>query len=191
MFTDNETRARPHGRVPAKSDGKTEPRLDMDIRTKRVYEPPEPGDGTRFLVDRLWPRGVSKESLRLNGWLRELAPSDALRRWFGHDPSRWAEFRRRYREELAGKSDALAVLRAAAARGPVTLLYAARDPVHNQAVVLRELLLEDSVGSGSDLDRTQAPGGRHAAGTRSHPGRTSFEQRPAGARSKRPKSSQP
>lgn len=163
----------------------------MEIRIKRVYEPPESGDGARFLVDRLWPRGVGKESLRLDGWLRELAPSDALRRWFGHDPSRWAEFRRRYRLELAGKPDALAELRAAAARGPVTLLYAARDPLHNQAVVLRELLLEDSVGSGSDLDRTQAPGGRHAAGTRSHPGRTSFEQRPAGARSKRPKSSQP
>ena len=114
----------------------------MDVRIKRVYDPPEPADGARFLVDRLWPRGLTREKLRLDGWLKDLAPSDALRRWFRHDPARWAEFQRRYREELAEKPAALAVLRTAAARGPVTLLYAARDPVHNQAVVLRELLLE-------------------------------------------------
>ncbi len=114
------------------------------ITVKRMYEPPAPEDGRRFLVDRLWPRGVSKERARLDGWLRELAPSTELRRWFGHDPARWQEFKRRYREELSepDRQQALETLRQAASEGPVTLLYAARDIEHNEAQVLAELLRE-------------------------------------------------
>ncbi|HEX7128096.1 MAG TPA: DUF488 family protein [Thermodesulfobacteriota bacterium] len=114
----------------------------MTIRIKRVYEPASPEDGYRVLVDRLWPRGVSRATARIDVWARVLAPSDALRRWFGHDPERWDEFRRRYRRELAQAEPkaALADLAAHARRGPVTLVYGARDPEHNQAVVLAALL---------------------------------------------------
>lgn len=113
----------------------------MEIQLKRVYDPPAPLDGARYLVDRIWPRGVSKEALALAGWLKEVAPSDRLRRWFGHDPERWEAFRQRYCSELEQNPHAVDVLRQAARHGPVTLLYAAADPVHNQAVVLREFLL--------------------------------------------------
>ena len=116
----------------------------MKLRIKRAYEPASPEDGERFLVDRLWPRGVRKEALVLAGWLKEVAPSDALRRWFGHDPERWAEFRRRYRDELKAQQEAMQPLRDALKRGPVTLVYSAHDEAHNQAVVLREFLLEPS-----------------------------------------------
>ncbi len=114
------------------------------IRLKRAYEAPAPQDGHRVLVDRLWPRGVSKDALRLDAWLRDLAPSAALRRWFGHDPARFAEFARRYQAELQREPARalLADLARRAARGPVTLVYAARDPDHNDAVVLRDLLEE-------------------------------------------------
>jgi len=112
----------------------------MALRLKRVYDPAEPGDGCRVLVDRLWPRGLSKEKARVDYWLKELAPSDELRRWFGHDPERWAEFRERYQGELAANAAGLDELRQLAAREPVTLLYAARDDQHNNAVVLLELL---------------------------------------------------
>jgi uncharacterized protein YeaO (DUF488 family) len=111
-----------------------------EIRIKRVYDPPDAGDGVRVLVDRLWPRGLRKEAAALDAWRPELAPSDALRRWFGHDPERWAEFRRRYAAELHAKAEALASLRALARVSPVTLLFAARDEAHNNAVVLREVL---------------------------------------------------
>ncbi len=111
-----------------------------EVLLKRVYEAPSPEDGCRFLVDRLWPRGVRKDTLALTAWLKEVAPSDALRRWFGHDLARWETFRRRYTEELSSRPEALRPLREALARGPVTLVYAARDPDHNQAVVLREFL---------------------------------------------------
>jgi uncharacterized protein YeaO (DUF488 family) len=117
-------------------------RTSNDIRIKRVYEAVVPEDGERYLVDRLWPRGIKKEALACAGWLKDAAPSDTLRRWFGHDPARWAEFRRKYRAELELRPEALQPLREAAERGPVTLLYSARDEAHNQAVVLRELLLE-------------------------------------------------
>lgn len=97
------------------------------IRVKHVYDPPAPADGARFLVDRLWPRGIKKESARLDGWLRDAAPSDALRKGFCHIPERWDDFRRRYSEELAAKPETYAPILDAARRGPVTLLYAARD----------------------------------------------------------------
>jgi uncharacterized protein YeaO (DUF488 family) len=111
----------------------------MSIRLKRIYDPPRPDDGLRILVDRLWPRGVSKESAAIDRWLREIAPSDALRKWYGHDPQRWAEFRRRYREELRAQRALVSELRKLARRR-ITLLFAAHDEKHNNAVVLRELL---------------------------------------------------
>lgn len=110
------------------------------IRIKRAYEPTARTDGYRVLVDRLWPRGLTKEQLRLDAWHKELAPSDALRRWFAHDPKRWGEFVRRYQEELrtTEASALLDDLAHRAAEGTVTLVYGARDEQHNNAVVLRD-----------------------------------------------------
>jgi uncharacterized protein YeaO (DUF488 family) len=113
-----------------------------NIRLKRIYEPPEADDGARVLVDRLWPRGIRKEEAALTLWLKDIAPSPELRRWFGHDPARWAAFARRYRAELAANAPAVDTLRDLAARGPVTLLYAARDTAHNHALVLADHLLD-------------------------------------------------
>ena len=113
------------------------------IRLKRAYEPPATGDGHRVLVDRLWPRGVSKSDAAIDDWLKALAPSTDLRKWFGHAPDRWEEFRKRYRAELTGHDNELDRLRDAARNGTVTLVYAARDETHNDAVVLREVLLGD------------------------------------------------
>ncbi len=110
------------------------------IRLKRVYEPACSEDGARFLVERLWPRGVSKTSLRLDGWLEDVAPSDALRRWFAHDPKKWREFRRRYFDELDANAPAWEPILQAARRGEVTLIYSARDSEHNSAVALRDYL---------------------------------------------------
>jgi uncharacterized protein YeaO (DUF488 family) len=112
-----------------------------NIRTKRVYETPDPDDGCRVLVDRVWPRGLSKEKVRADEWLKEAAPSGELRRWFGHDPQKWPEFRRRYGEELDDQPDAVARLLRYAEAGTLTLLYSARDRDHNQAVALRDYLL--------------------------------------------------
>jgi uncharacterized protein YeaO (DUF488 family) len=112
----------------------------MDVHLKRAYEPPERADGYRVLVDRLWPRGVSKAEAHLDEWARDLAPSSELRRWFGHDPARFDEFRRRYREELTAHAEKLRELRRLARRGTLTLVYSARDSEHNDAVVLAELL---------------------------------------------------
>lgn len=112
------------------------------IRIKRVYDDAEPGDGYRVLIDRLWPRGVARERARLDEWARELAPSDELRRWFGHDPARFDEFRNRYRAELADQGERLDELRARARRGALTIVFGARDREHNDAVVLAELLRE-------------------------------------------------
>jgi uncharacterized protein YeaO (DUF488 family) len=112
----------------------------MDVRLKRAYEPAEAADGYRVLVDRLWPRGVSKEKAQLDEWARELAPSSQLRTWFGHDPARFDEFRRRYLEELAAHEAKLAELRERASEGTLTLVYAARDSEHNDAVVLADVL---------------------------------------------------
>lgn len=111
-----------------------------EIRCKRVYEPPEPDDGMRVLVDRLWPRGISREKAALDAWERDLAPSEELRRQFGHDPERFADFKRRYRAELRSQRDALERLRACAVERRLTLLYAARDCERNNAVVLAEAL---------------------------------------------------
>lgn len=112
----------------------------MTIRIKHAYETPSPRNGARFLVDRLWPRGVKQESLALTAWLKDIAPGNKLRSWFGHDVSKWTEFRRRYRAELKSQPEALRPLREALKQGPVTLVYSARDEKHNQAVVLRAFL---------------------------------------------------
>ena len=112
-----------------------------NLQLKRAYDPAEPSDGTRILVDRLWPRGVSKERADLADWMKEIAPSTALREWFGHDPARWVEFQSRYRAELANHRAELDQIRDLATKGMVTLVYGARDEVHNDAVVLREVLL--------------------------------------------------
>lgn len=112
------------------------------LRIRRAYVPPTAEDGARILIDRLWPRGVKKEALALHSWQRELAPSTALRQWFGHDPAKWEAFRQRYRAELAQQETALAALWALARAEVVTLVYAAHDEAHNNAVVVREVLLE-------------------------------------------------
>jgi len=112
-----------------------------NIRLKRVYEPAAPADGRRILVDRLWPRGLKQADAAIDRWMKEAAPSTELRKWFGHAPERWPQFRRRYAEELRGREALLDELRALARAGPVTLLYAARDSEHNDAVALREVLL--------------------------------------------------
>ncbi len=111
----------------------------MTIKLKRVYEQPDTKDGERVLVDRLWPRGLTKEKARVDLWLKEIAPSTELRRWFGHDPAKWTEFKRRYRAELKGNKEQVARLKDEMEKGPVTLLYGARDEEHNEAVVLLEL----------------------------------------------------
>jgi len=111
------------------------------IRLKRAYDPPSPDDGTRVLVDRLWPRGLKRDAAKLEVWLKDVAPSAELRRWFGHDPARWAEFQRRYRAELANNSQVVATLRdLMKSREALTLLFAAKDPEHNNAAVLRDFL---------------------------------------------------
>ena len=110
------------------------------IHIKRVYEPPEKGDGMRILVDRLWPRGLSKERAKADLWLKDVAPSDALRKWFGHDPAKWAEFRRRYYRELDGKEALVEQIADIARRGTATLVYGAKDEEHNNAAALIEYL---------------------------------------------------
>jgi len=112
----------------------------MPVSLKRAYESPSPGDGYRVLVDRLWPRGVSKEEAALDDWVREIAPSDDLRTWFDHDPERWEEFRKRYRSELDEHREALRSLAGIAAGGQLTLVYGAKDREHNNAVVIKEYL---------------------------------------------------
>jgi uncharacterized protein YeaO (DUF488 family) len=111
------------------------------IRIKRIYDPPQSSDGCRVLVDRLWPRGVSRNQARLDLWMKEIAPSDALRKWFAHKPERWAGFQSRYRRELRARPELVRQLRRLAKeRGTVTLLFSARDARHNQAVALRSFL---------------------------------------------------
>jgi len=110
------------------------------LKLKRAYERPEAEDGERYLVDRLWPRGIDKKSLKVEGWLKDAAPSDDLRRWFHHEPDRWAEFRRRYFAELDSKPEAWTPLVEAARQGAVTLIYSARDVERNNAAALAEFL---------------------------------------------------
>jgi uncharacterized protein YeaO (DUF488 family) len=112
----------------------------MDVQLKRAYEPALASDGYRVLIDRLWPRGVSREKARLDEWARELAPSATLRSWFGHDPARFAQFRLQYAEELAAQEMKVRELRRRASKGTLTLVYGARDTEHNDAVVLAEIL---------------------------------------------------
>ena len=116
----------------------------MPVQVKRVFDGPTTTDGYRVLVDRLWPRGVSRRAAALDGWLKVLAPSDELRHWFAHDPAKWGEFTRRYREELAAPALAVASadLKLRARAGMVTLVYAAADTTHNNAVVLRDFLID-------------------------------------------------
>ncbi len=140
---------RPPGRRPGHAPGGGDPIRPAAIRLKRIQAPAGPDDGARVLVDRLWPRGISKARAALALWCREVAPSTELRRWFGHDPARWDEFQRRYRAELQDADDALETLRQMARAGPVTLLFAAHDEQHNQAVVLRDVLLSKARGSAS------------------------------------------
>ena len=119
----------------------------MTISIKRAYDPPSPEDGVRILVDRLWPRGVSKENLRLDMWLKDVAPSDALRQWFGHDPKRWTEFERRYSEQLKQNTAAWEPIAEAARKHHVTLIFGAKDTEHNNAVVLSHFLRTHHHGS--------------------------------------------
>jgi uncharacterized protein YeaO (DUF488 family) len=110
------------------------------LRLKRAYEKPAPGDGYRVLVERLWPRGLTKEEVALDLWLKEIAPSPELRRWFGHDPRKWEEFCRRYWSELARKDQEVNILREKMAAGTVTLVYGSRDQAHNAAAALKKFL---------------------------------------------------
>jgi uncharacterized protein YeaO (DUF488 family) len=114
--------------------------MAVDVRAKRAYEDVDPGDGYRVLIDHVWPRGVSRERAHLDEWARELAPGDELRKWFDHVPERFAEFRSRYRDELAAHSDQVDELRRRAREATLTIVYAARDTEHNNAVVLAELI---------------------------------------------------
>lgn len=113
----------------------------MNVKLKRAYEPVDKKkDGKRILVDRLWPRGLTKAKAGIDLWLKEIAPSHELRQWFAHDPEKWAEFQRRYRAELKANPEPLATLRKAASRGPITLIYAAKDETHNEAALLQAML---------------------------------------------------
>jgi uncharacterized protein YeaO (DUF488 family) len=123
------------------------------IQIKRVYEPHATADGARFLVERLWPRGVTKASLEMDAWVKDAAPSTELRRWFKHDPEKWAEFKRRYVAELDGRSDAWKPILTKARRGRVTLLYSAHDVEHNNAVVLRDFLNHELQANGTSHER--------------------------------------
>jgi uncharacterized protein YeaO (DUF488 family) len=121
-----------------------------NVRLKRAYEPAQASDGKRVLVDRLWPRGVSKARAALDEWMKEIAPSTGLRKWFGHDPHRWLEFCRRYRTELHRNAALLSHVRSLARKGPVTLVYSAHDEVHNDAIVLRRVILGRPLPHASD-----------------------------------------
>lgn len=114
--------------------------MKIPIKTKRIYDAPAADDGFRILVDRRWPRGVKKENARIALWLKEIAPSEELRKWFGHDPAKWGAFKRRYFAELRRQPELLALLRLHARAGAVTLLYSAKDEKHNNAVALLEFL---------------------------------------------------
>ena len=110
------------------------------IKIKRVYDPFEPKDGKRILIDRLWPKGVKKEDLKMDEWLKEIAPSDKLRKWFSHDPKKYEEFKKRYIKELEYRSEILKRIKSEAKKGRVTILFSAKDTEHNNATVLKELL---------------------------------------------------
>lgn len=110
------------------------------VSIKRIYDPPSPGDGKRVLVDRLWPRGIKKDDVKIDEWLKDIAPSDALRKWFGHDPAKWSVFKEKYKNELKKKTEIVDRLRSESRKRTVTLLYAAKDNEHNNAVALNEVI---------------------------------------------------
>jgi len=130
-----------------------------NIKLKRAYHSAGSADGTRILVDRLWPRGVRKTDAAIDLWVKDIAPSTALRNWFGHDPARWHEFRRRYSKEIQQRRDRLGELRTLARGGRITLVFAARDEAHNDAVALREILLGRSIPR---RPRSRAPSRAHS-----------------------------
>jgi len=136
------------------------------IKLKRVYEKPSHDDGLRILVDRLWPRGVTKLAARVDLWLKDIAPSPALRTWFGHDPARWMEFRKRYFDELKQRGDAVAQLRALIAAQPVTFVYAAKDPEHTHALALKDFAERKSQRSRARKATKRAPPARRRAAPR-------------------------
>jgi uncharacterized protein YeaO (DUF488 family) len=123
-----------------------------NVKLKRAYESPTSGDGVRILIDRLWPRGLRKADAALDLWAKDLSPSTTLRKWFGHDPARWKEFRSRYAKEVRQHPAQLAQLRLLSQRGPITLVYSAHDEIHNDAVVLRDLI---SRGRGTPMRSTR------------------------------------
>ena len=112
----------------------------MNIKIRRVYEQPHKDDGARILVDRLWPRGLTKAKANVDLWLKDIAPSTELRKWFGHEPGKWEEFKKRYRAELEGNEEQVSLLQQQVKKGTVTLVYGAKDDEHNEAVVLKEFL---------------------------------------------------
>ena len=130
------------------------------MQIKRTYEPSARGDGRRILVERLWPRGMKKETLHADAWIKDVAPSTELRKWFGHEVERWDEFRRRYQRELSANPDAWAPILDASKRGTVTLLYSAHDVVHNGAVVLRDYLTKRSQARPPKANRAAARSSR-------------------------------
>lgn len=135
------------------------------IQTKRTYDTPAPGDGRRILVERLWPRGMKKEALVADAWMKEVAPTAELRQWFGHEVARWEEFRRRYRKELDANPSAWQPILEAARRGTVTLLYSAHDTAHNSAAVLREYLAERRAGRSGKRAGARRGSGARMVGT--------------------------
>jgi uncharacterized protein YeaO (DUF488 family) len=114
--------------------------MAMSIRIKRIYDPPSPQDGFRILVDRLWPRGLTKEKARVDWWVKDIAPSNKLRKWYGHDPEKWGEFKRRYYEEIGSQQEPLELLLKKAEQGTITLLYGSKEEKLNNAVALKEYL---------------------------------------------------
>jgi uncharacterized protein YeaO (DUF488 family) len=146
------------------------------IHIKRTYDPAARGDGRRVLVERLWPRGMKKEALAADAWIKDVAPSTPLRQWFGHRVERWDEFRRRYVEELDGEPDAWEPLLAASRRGSVTLLYSAHDVLHNSAVVLRDYLAERK--------RSRAPSRKARGHTEAGRGKRASPPRPGSTKSR-------
>jgi uncharacterized protein YeaO (DUF488 family) len=149
--------------LAARTNGNKE--TPLDLRIKRVYDPASDGDGTRILVDRLWPRGLTKEMAQVDLWLKDLAPSASLRKWFGHDPAKWEEFKKRYREELSSNSEQVSSLMARAETATVTLVYGARDRDHNDAVVLKEYI-ESLLNGGAKVYHQLLPA-RNSGGVRS------------------------
>ncbi len=127
------------------------------VRIKRVYDRYEPEDGRRILIDRLWPRGINKEDSKIDEWIKEIAPSTELRKWFSHDVAKWPEFRRRYKDELAAKSDLVKGLAEYAKKGTITLLFAAKDTEHVNAAVLKEVIDRSLAGARADRTEHQKP----------------------------------